>query len=711
MKNNFLIILIIGLIVSASSYSQKILHLENDLVSADFNSENGALISYRNKLTGWDVIKRSELGQSFQMLIPLPERRYNNAYGINQKAPVVEQKTNALTFTWKGIVSDHLKELLPITFTGKVELNDKGLIFSGIVENNSQYDVEYVCWPYFGELSVSDKEDKLLWQTLHYGQDAQYEMYPYFSTHLANHGVDYPTQQGWLPEEAFILIRNSKEGFSVICDDHIPTQLVQCVFELVPGTTNGNIWYGLMPKEDNIDGQAVRVVFKANHITYTHPGEKTILTSVMLKPYKGSWHTGVEHYKEWRKTWHKSPEYPDWLKNVHSWIQIQINSAEDYLNFKYSDLVTYAKECKQYGVKAIQLTGWNIGGQDRNNPSHDTDPRLGTFEELKAAIAECEKMGVKIILFNKFTWADISSDWYRNDLKNYAVIDPYGDPYQHHGYQYHTYTQLLNINTRRFAPMCHLSVNWRKIADKEFTKSLDLGASGILYDENQHHGGAQMCFATNHGHKVPAYIFEGDDKLARGFTDIYKSRNKDFILFGEGNYDFQTQYYHGTYFRTYITTIPLHRYIDADMPIMVAIPGHVARHELNMCLKNKYIISYEPRFFKGWPHEAPNVFAYGKQIDDLRRKYKDFLWDDIYKDVLGATVNGENILYSVFERKTDNKRAVVVMNYSETDASNINVLLDGGGKVKYATPENTSIMNCDGSYVLQPRSAVVFFEQ
>ena len=360
MKNNFLIILIIGLIVSASSYSQKILHLENDLVSADFNSENGALISYRNKLTGWDVIKRSELGQSFQMLIPLPERRYNNAYGINQKAPVVEQKTNALTFTWKGIVSDHLKELLPITFTGKVELNDKGLIFSGIVENNSQYDVEYVCWPYFGELSVSDKEDKLLWQTLHYGQDAQYEMYPYFSTHLANHGVDYPTQQGWLPEEAFILIRNSKEGFSVICDDHIPTQLVQCVFELVPGTTNGNIWYGLMPKEDNIDGQAVRVVFKANHITYTHPGEKTILTSVMLKPYKGSWHTGVEHYKEWRKTWHKSPEYPDWLKNVHSWIQIQINSAEDYLNFKYSDLVTYAKECKQYGVKAIQLTGWNI---------------------------------------------------------------------------------------------------------------------------------------------------------------------------------------------------------------------------------------------------------------------------------------------------------------------------------------------------------------
>lgn len=710
MKKVFLII-ILGLAIPLNGFAQSFLHLENDLISADFDPDNGALISYKNKLTDWDVIKRQELGQSFQMLIPLPERRYNNAYGLKQKAPVVKQIKNTITFTWEGIVSEHLDQPLPITFTGKVELNDNGLIFSGIIDNRSQYDVEYICWPYFGELSISDKEDQMFWQSLHYGQNTQNEIYPSFVNHLGNHGVDHPTQQVWLPEQAFVLIRNSKEGFSVICDDPVPTQLVQCIFELIPGTTNGNIWYGLVPKEEEIDGQAVRLVFKANHITYTHPGEKTTLTSVMLKPYEGSWHNGVEHYKDWRKTWHQAPVFPTWLKEVHSWIQIQINNSEDYLNFKYSDLVAFATECKEYGVKAIQLTGWNNGGQDKGNPSHDTDPRLGTFEELKTAIEECEKMGVKIILFNKYTWADISSDWYRKELKNYAVLDPYGDSYIHGGYQYHTYTQLMNINTRRFAPMCGLSENWRKIANKEFTKSLELGASGILYDENQHHGGALMCFATDHGHKSPAYIYTGDGLLANGFTEIYKSRNKDFVMFGEGNYDYQTQYYHGTYFRTNVPTIPMHRYIDPDMPILVAIPGHVARHELNMCLKNKYIISYEPRFFKGWPHEAPQVFAYGNMIDNLRKVYKDFLWDGIYRDIQGATVKGENLLFSVFERKSDKKRAVVVMNYSETDSSEANVLLNGGGKLKYASPEDTTLTDNNGSVILPAKSAVVFFEQ
>jgi hypothetical protein len=31
---------------------------------------------------------------------------------------------------------------------------------------------------------------------------------------------------------------------------------------------------------------------------------------------------------------------------------------------------------------------------------------LGTFEELKAAIRQIQDLGVKMILFAKFTWAD-----------------------------------------------------------------------------------------------------------------------------------------------------------------------------------------------------------------------------------------------------------------------------------------------------------------
>lgn len=54
-------------------------------------------------------------------------------------------------------------------------------------------------------------------------------------------------------------------------------------------------------------------------------------------------------------------------------------------------------------MKALHLIGWNRGGQDRGNPYHDPVPGLGTVAELKSAIARIRALGVKVILFSKFT--------------------------------------------------------------------------------------------------------------------------------------------------------------------------------------------------------------------------------------------------------------------------------------------------------------------
>ena len=92
-------------------------------------------------------------------------------------------------------------------------------------------------------------------------------------------------------------------------------------------------------------------------------------------------------------------------------------------------------------------------GQDQGNPSHTPDPRLGTVAEFQSAIRLVQSLGVKIILFAKFTWADRATEHYRTDLVRYAIKDLYGNPYFHQGYQYQTATQLLDINTKRFALM------------------------------------------------------------------------------------------------------------------------------------------------------------------------------------------------------------------------------------------------------------------
>ena len=142
------------------------------------------------------------------------------------------------------------------------------------------------------------------------------------------------------------------------------------------------------------------------------------------------------------------------------------------------------EECKKYGVKAIQLVGWNKGGQDRGNPTHDPDPRLGTWEDLKWAISEVQKMGIKVILFAKFVWADQSNADFKETYEKHAIKDPYGNYYVHKGYQYMTLSQLTNVNTRRLIPMCFGDKEWREICNREFKKCVELGADGILFDES-----------------------------------------------------------------------------------------------------------------------------------------------------------------------------------------------------------------------------------
>jgi hypothetical protein len=193
---------------------------------------------------------------------------------------------------------------------------------------------------------------------------------------------------------------------------------------------------------------------------------------------------------------------------------LQINSPEQDYRVPYKDLVKYGEECAANGVNAIQLVGWNQGGQDGGDPNQNTDPGLGTKEELKAAISKIQAKGVKMILFGKINWADKTTDWYKKELYKYAAIDPYGIPYEQAGYSYYTPTQLSGINNRRRAVMDFLSPGYQSLITKEFQKVLDLGASGWLFDENSQHGGVKYSFASDHGYKAPGFIFSGDMPLA-----------------------------------------------------------------------------------------------------------------------------------------------------------------------------------------------------
>jgi hypothetical protein len=82
--------------------------LENKAIHLEFSRKNGALIGLRAIKTGWEILNRPHLGQSFRLLVPLPGRRNNPVFSEKQELSSIElaPDNRAATFIWDGVTSE-----------------------------------------------------------------------------------------------------------------------------------------------------------------------------------------------------------------------------------------------------------------------------------------------------------------------------------------------------------------------------------------------------------------------------------------------------------------------------------------------------------------------------------------------------------------------------------------------------------------------------
>ncbi len=683
-----------------------LLRLENEVQEALFDSATGALVSLRHKPTGWTIEGRPELAQSFEMVVPLPERLLNRVDGRQQTVTGLRSEGQRLIFHWARLTSEH-GGALEIELTCQVELGADGLSFAAEITNRSPYPVESFAYPYLGDLRR--QRDRLTRAHMVYDSLVLKSLYPDFDNERGYWGTEFPIQSVPAPESPFLLILGAGEGLYAGCHDTAAQERVEFQFRLKLGF--GKV--GRVPSEETLNGEPVRTEFLVTHFPFVQPGETAAVSPIVLKPFSGDWHAGVDVYKAWRSTWMQRPAIPAWLADVHAWQQLQMSSWGDTLNYRYADLVRIGAECSHHGVRAIQLTGWTLYGQDGRLPIHEVDPRMGSAEEFQAAIADVQKMGVKVVLYEKYTCCDVGTDWYQRDLHRYASKDIFGNPHGHEGWQYDTPAHLAGINTRPYAWMCMNAAEWRTIAIAEIEKSLAYHPDGILLDESMWHGkNAFYCFDETHGHRVPAYNFAGDADFERELLPVLEQFSPDFVLAGEGPYDLQNRHYGLTYHRTNAAHIPAMRYIDPQLPMMNWAYGYDDRENVNLCLLYRYIISYEPRHFRGHLDEFPLTLEYGKQVDALRRRYRQFLWDGTFTDTVGAdvTVDGQpHRLYSVFHEQGSERIAVVIANHSELELTAAVALPRPLAGVFLATPECPDAVASSLHVSIAPRSAAVLF--
>ncbi len=692
--------------------SGKTIAIENADVRVAFDAVSGALVEFVSKKTDWKLQKSPELGESFRLFVPTADRSYNPVLGARNKVSSITKAADgrSLTIVWGPLKSEY-RGTLKITLTGKVSLNGPDVAFDMQVRNESGSTIASVDWPVIGALQRPNGVSAMNRMVLSYDSGHVEPLYRDFPNDRGYYGTNYPIQ---MDGGRYTMLLAGSQGLYLGTHDTTGKEVTRYTFELKPGYSDS--FDSKVPAANAISGHPVRIVASLEHFPFVPSGQTMELARIVLSPFQGDWHQGADVYRRWRETWFHRPVTPAWAEAVNSWQQIQINSAEDDLRTPYRDLPRRAAQAAKYGINAIQLVGWNNGGQDRGNPSHNTDPRLGTHDELKAAIAKIQAMGVHVILFNKYTWADTSTEAYRNGLSEHMAHDPNGVIYVYHGYQYQTPEQLADMNTRRLAVACTPDPFWQNLSVREFRKSIDLGASGILYDEVGGSYGGGYCFFHKNGQLVAESIAAGDSMLGQRFQDVIKSTvgQKNFLMSGEAPSDLLSRYYSLGYFRISAGHIPLVRYTDPWLPMMIAVTGFDDREMINEALRYRYILSYEPFNFKGNLDDFPLTLKYGLQMDALRRRYHDYVWDGEFRDNQGAAVRVGDAGYPDFSvfRRADGKRAVVVINVSAEPMS-AKVVLDhgAGSNLAWATPEEPQLHPSNGTVEVPARSAGILMER
>ncbi|HEV2330436.1 MAG TPA: hypothetical protein VGY56_16765 [Verrucomicrobiae bacterium] len=675
------ILFALSLLATTSALAREIT-LKNESWIIAFDSQSGALTRLESKSPPWTIEGNPKLGASFWMNAQSPDGQQDNiVLGLKQRPVEVKKLSpHQLRLQWQNLVTEG-GETLPITLTATVSLTNDTLSFGTSVANDSLLLVSAVEFPCIGDLKPPTAGAPLWAHHTFYG-DLKRDDLSKTCTIMSRQSL-------------FCLIQSANEGIYVEMGDPTQPYLLNFVFE-----HHGSAGSSANP---------ARLEFQTTHYAYVHPHTSAQLAPVVMRGYMGDFHAGLDCYKAWRSIWYKEPHIPDWARDVHSWTMIRMTTPEQDYGLPYRNFVQYGREWADNGVRAVQVVGWNIGGQDADDPSQDTDPGLGTWQQWHDAIAQVQSMGVKVILFAKLNWADLTTSWYSNELYKYQCTAPDGTRYGQGGYAYVTPTQLAGIGLHRRAVMDFQDPAYREVAEKEFQKILALGSEGWLWDEICHHSDTLYSWAPDHGYTPPGYVYGGDMPLSEALRAAADKVSPDFIFAGEGPQDWLMQYYPVS--ETGLTSVPFNQYLDTTNSIVLAgVSGFDDREALNLILMDRYVIQYEPYFYKGHITDFPMTLAYGKKIDDLRRRYKAYLWDAQFRDTLGAAVTADGTFrYSIFD-STTGKRAVVVVN-TDSKAISATVTLPHAGSLVVATPDDPDARSTTGAIQIPARCAAVVMEQ
>jgi hypothetical protein len=372
-------------------------------------------------------------------------------------------------------------------------------------------------------------------------------------------------------------------------------------------------------------------------------------------------------YAAWfRRAFGTKDPKKDWLRRQSFFQMTMIMLPEGNINYRYRDIPRLAADAKRYGVEAIQIAGWQKGGHDNGYPLYEPDPRLGTWDDLRKAIAQCHRMGVRVFFFVNLQPAMLDLDWYKRELHRYASVTAAGDPIWVAGWGMGTLASRMGLTTPL---MAFLEPSFTAYSDallRYFKKLASIGAGGVHVDKM-----FPQALNANPNLTMPpdASGWEGAIRFLTRMDRECRAINPDWRISNECSWDRVLQVGTATWWAGNMTAV---KAVFPETAETVGLYQPFDYAGVNNAVRSGHVVMVAPYHFQRSMDEPAwrGLSRYIRDVKKIRDELADavFMGETIGPEGAAITASPGSLLHNVFRNPSTGRRVCVVQNMGTTPA-------------------------------------------
>jgi hypothetical protein len=647
---------------------------ETPLCSLRLDAATGDLRGLTWKNPKLEIIQEPRLGENFRLRFPRPGYEANYFLSSQQKVSRIEEQVDGVICHYDSL--RNAREQIEVKASYRMRAVDGKLEFSLEIENSTEFPLAEVFFGIIGGQNglVNRQDTEALVPGLF--NNLAPGLFRGFGGSYGggNLGIRYSAQgflyggfnlvMGWTD------IYNPKEGVGLYYGYHDPEpRLAGVYYELRPFTKTAVLGDEWPTPADVPAAEPIGLTMGWLNFPYAKKGA-THFGPVALEVHAGDWHEGSALYRKWFDQHFQVRRPPTWLRREMAWQSVIISNCEDEVLYPCKDWPKLAADAKKYDVTTFEILGWNAGGIDRGYPQYTPDPRLGTREEFRQALAEIRRLGVHPLLFANIQVADTALPLFREKLHHYAVMGEWAPDYALMGWGEGAISARLGLTRSNMTLVSPFHPEYRKLLADYCVERVKDGGQAFQFDK----AGITTSLDFN-----PALGTSPDRSLPEGVLLAYqeilrKTREVDpeVAIASENFWDRAFPFVDVTYARMNQIDMPSpalkFTFPEWTSTICAEAPGDF--NVMNNGMRYGLVWAVQPRHYNDSMDEALTrpLSRYVQELIRIRSKHKDVLFLGRFRDTLGAEVKGgPNVRYSVFDGLDQPGKACVVVNFGNEE--------------------------------------------